>query len=56
MDENYQTITRVEYINLRTVILLLRDKLQRARQALELNDTQRALEILRTADEDKGVT
>jgi hypothetical protein len=56
MDENYQTITRAEYVNMRAVILLLRDKLQRARQALELNAVSEALEILRKADDDKGIT
>jgi hypothetical protein len=46
----YTTMTVKEYNHLRSVILLLRERLQIARQALELGLVEKTLELLRAEE------
>ena len=51
-DSLHKVVTLAEYIHMQSVILILRNKLQKARECLEKNAVVEALEYLRKADDD----
>lgn len=50
--EHYTTITVTEYIHLKAVIVTLRSKVQRARELLEINHVQDALDLLKKEEDE----
>lgn len=51
-EEHYTTITVNEYIHLKSVIILLRAKVQKARELLEINHIQDALDLLKKEEDE----